>query len=446
MNRLLAVQEDESLSIKDKKFIYFKSLLWMMLPSMIWSIAFGNIYVCIEPLFFPYLQHRITSKFSFLIKLVWVFAFLISILSKWNIRPDSYYFYLFVVLAGAPLSVLLTCLVFCVVMSGFLFSNFYTNTSFKFKKYFFLFGIFLIFLKFVFSIGDYAPSFIRGAIITPSPFAIKTLLVYNSFQEKNFLGITEGPTFLNYVKNAEKLPKKMVLLIVESWGESEASLTSIKKKLLLDGIKVTGAGFSHYHGSTLQGEIRELCSQYIRLDSTTNLAAMVNNCAPVYMKKNGYEVIAVHGYDGMFYARDTVWKRLGIDHSYFQSDMSALKLCPGPFLGICDAEMIAYGINLMRKKDKIFLYMLSISSHEPVAFSMVGKQTRYFEAIASIGNSQIIARNAVGSLVEVLRKHTDLGCTEVYVVGDHQAPSEVNNGRFPENQVPYLRMSFHCDG
>lgn len=292
---------------------------------------------------------------------------------------------------------------------------------------------------------DAGSASLRKTIITPSPFAIRALFADDNFHEKIFLGKTTEPTFLNHIKGTEKMPQKLVLLVVESWGESQASLVSVKKRLQRDGVKVLASGFTDYHGSTMQGEIRELCSQYIRLDSDTNFSSVADNCAPEYMKNKGYKVFGLHGYQKMFYARDTVWKHLGIDNAYFQPDMQQLNTCPGPFAGICDEDMITYGIDLIRHEDKAFLYMLSLSSHEPVASSMLEAPTQYFRDIDAIGDSQIVARNAIGSMVAALSMSADQGCTEAYIVGDHQPPSAVNSEQLPANQVPYMRMSFHCN-
>lgn len=445
MSSLFTLQEDPFFSVQSEKIVYFRCFLWMLLPSIIWSFAFGKIYICIEPLFFPYLEKRLKPWLSLSIKSIWVFVFLISILASWNIRPSSYNFYFFTVIGGAPTSVLITCFLFMATMSLFVFSDIYRKTSLGFRKIALVIGVFFLILKSTMSMFDSGPAPIRKAIITPSPFAIKTLFFDDTSHEKNFLGKTIKPTFLNHIKGAGKMPSKMVLLVVESWGESQASLVSVKKRLQRNGVKVIDTGFTDYHGSTMQGEIRELCSQYIKLDSGTNFSSIADNCAPAYMKKKGYEVFGVHGYQKMFYARDTVWEHLGIDNAYFQPEMRQLKTCPGPFAGICDEDMITYGIDLIRHKNKALLYMLSLSSHEPVASSMLESPTQYFRDIDAIGDSQIVARNSIGSMVAVLSMSADLGCTEAYVVGDHQPPSAVNSEQLPANQVPYMRMSFHCN-
>ncbi|MDX8120283.1 hypothetical protein SKZ59_00735 [Janthinobacterium sp. GMG2] len=444
MSSPYTLQEDRFLSLQSKKFVYVRCFLWMLLPSIIWSFAFGRIYICIEPLFFPYMEKRLKPWLSLLIKTVWFFVFLISILANWNIRPNAYNFYFFTVMGNAPTPVLVTCFLFVAVMSFFVFSDIYRRSSLGFRKFALIIGVFLLILKSIMSMFDVGPTSLRKAIITPSPFAIKTLFLDDISSDKNFLGKTAEPTFLNHIKGAEKMPQKMVLMVVESWGESQASLVSVKKRLQRDGVKVLDSGFTDYHGSTMQGEIRELCSQYIKLDSGTNFSSVADNCVPAYMKNKGYEVFGVHGYQKMFYARDTVWKHLGIDNAYFQPEMRQLNTCPGPFAGICDEDMITFGIELIRHEDKAFLYMLSLSSHEPVASSMLETPTQYFRDIDAIGDSQIVARNAIGSMVATLSMSTDMGCTEAYIVGDHQPPSAVNSEQLPANQVPYMRMSFHC--
>lgn len=445
MSSPFTLQEDRFISLQSRKFIYFRYFLWMLIPSIIWSFAFGRAYICIEPLFFPYLEKKLNPWISLSLKGAWVFVFSVSILANWNIRPSSYRFYFFVAIGSAPTPVLITCLLFAITMSFFVFSDIYKKTSLDLRKFSIVIGIFLLLLKFAQSIFDVGPASIRKTIITPSPFAIKTLFIDDAPHEKILFGKTTEPTFLNHIESEGKMPSKMILLVIESWGESQVSLVSFKKQLQRDGVKLIDTGFTYYYGSTMQGEIRELCSQYIRLDSDTNFSSIADHCAPKYMKNKGYKVFGLHGYQKMFYARDTVWKHLGFDNAYFLPEMKQLKICPGPFAGICDEDMIRYGINLIRNEDKTFLYMLSLSSHEPVASSMLKSPTQYFRDINAIDDSQIVARNAIGSMITALNMNTELGCTEAYVVGDHQPPSAVNSGQLPPNQVPYMRMSFHCN-
>lgn len=445
MSSIFTLQEKPLFSTCSDKFTYIRCVLWMLLPSLIWSFAFGSIYVCVEPLFFPYLEKRFKSWVSFAIKFVWIFIFLVSILSNWNIRPSSYEFYLFTVLGNSPAPILIICFLFFLVMFFFLYSDAYRKTSLGFRRIEFFIGIFLISLKGILLVLNVGVSEVRNKIITPSPFAIKTLISDNFFNKENSLGKTSEPTFLNHVKSESSMPAKMVLMIVESWGESHGSLVAVEKKLKSRGVKVLKSGFTDYHGSTMQGEIRELCSEYIQFDASTNFSAMADSCAPAYMKNKGYEVFGVHGYQKMFYARDSVWKSLGIDHAYFQPELSKLKTCPGPFRGICDEDMINFGVDLIRQQDMAFLYMLSLSSHEPIASGMPEASVQYFQDMEKIGDSQLVARNAIGFLVDTLSASTELGCTEAYVVGDHQPPSAVNSGQLSEGLVPYIRMSFHCE-
>lgn len=444
MNSFFSYKESPHVYFFSGKTVYIRCFLWLLLPSIVWSFAFGSFYFCAEPFVFPYLEKRINPKFSFGLKVLWIFIFLIAMLASWNIHPAAYHFYFSILTGEVPFQVVVACIVFVFLMCIFLYLTPYRETSTGFKKNIMAVGVFFIFLKFMMPFFDQGDSLIKKNIIASSPFVVKMLLLDAQTNDKKFLGSTNSPTFLNHLTSAREIPAKIVLLVVESWGESEASLSEVQKSIRHDGVNIIEAGFTDYHGSTLQGEVRELCSQYIKLDARPNFSSFHENCAPAYMKRKGYEVLGLHGYLQMFYARKSVWKELGITNAYFQKNLSQLKTCPGRFSGICDEELIRYGIDLISEKNKAFLYMLSLSSHEPVASSMLDTPTQYFRSIHAASESQIVARNAVGTLVAALSNKPQLGCTQAYVVGDHQPPSMGNSDQLRAHQVPYILMSFHC--
>lgn len=446
MNVFSAYKESPHFSFLSGKAVYIRCLLWLLLPSVIWSFVFGGFYFCAEPFVFPFIEKRLNPKVSFGLKILWIFVFLIAMLASWNIYPAAYHFYFLILMGGAPLQVVFACCIFVFLMCIFLFSAPYRETSAGFKKSILVIGGCFIFMKFMMPILGQSDGMIRRNIIASSPFVFKVLVLDAQSKDNKFLGPTNAPTFLNHLTSAREVPAKIVLMVVESWGESQASLSEVKKNIAQNGGNIIEAGFTDYHGSTLQGEVRELCSQYIKLDARPNFSSFSGDCAPAYMKKKGYEVLGLHGYLQMFYARKSVWKELGIDNSYFRTDLNQLKTCPGRFSGVCDEELIRYGVDLIAGKDKVFLYMLSLSSHEPVASSMLHMSTQYFQNISAVNESQIVARNAVGTLVAALSNKPQLGCTEAYVVGDHQPPSMGNSDQLQAHQVPYIRMSFNCHG
>jgi len=444
MNLFFASKKLPQVYLFSEKTVYIRCSLWLLLPSVIWSFVFGGFYFCAEPFIFPYLERRLNAKVSFLLKIIWIFIFLIAMLASWNIYPAAYHFYFLILMGGAPLQVVLACLSFVFLMCIFLCSAPYRETSVGLKKNIMLIGGCFIFLKFIMPVLGQGDSMIRRNIIASSPFVVKILLLDVKSKDGEFLGPTNAPTFLNHLTSAQDVPAKVVLLVVESWGESQASLSEVKQIILRDGVNIVDVGFTDYHGSTLQGEVRELCSQNIKLDAHPNFSSFSGSCAPAYMKKKGYEIFGLHGYLKMFYARKSVWNELGIRNAYFRTDLNQLKTCPGRFSGICDEELIKHGIDLIDGKNKAFLYMLSLSSHEPVASSMLDVPMQYFRNIHAVSDSQIVARNAVGALVSALNNKPQLGCTEAYVVGDHQPPSMGNSDQLQAHQVPYIRMSFHC--
>lgn len=444
MNLFIASENSSHVSLFFSRTVYIRCFLWLLLPSVIWSFVFGGIYFCAEPFIFPYLERRIHPKLSFLVKILWIFVFLIAMLASWNIYPTAYHFYFSILIGGVPPQVMVACLVFVFLMCVFLCSTPYRETSIGFRKNVMLVGGCFIFLKFMMPFIGQDGNIIKRNIIASTPFVAKMFVLDVKSKDGEFLGPTSAPTFLNHLTIAKELPNKVVLLVVESWGESQTSLSEVRKNILHDGVNIVEAGFTDYHGSTLQGEVRELCSQYIELTARPNFSSFSSACAPAYMKRKGYEIFGLHGYQQMFYARKSVWKQLGINNAYFRADLMQLKTCPGRFSGICDEDLIKYGIDSIGGGNKAFLYMLSLSSHEPVASPMLDMSTQYFRNIHAVSDSQIVARNAVGALVSALINKPQLGCTEAYVVGDHQPPSMGNSGLLQAHQVPFIRMTFHC--
>jgi hypothetical protein len=230
-------------------------------------------------------------------------------------------------------------------------------------------------------------------------------------------------------------------MVVESWGESANSLQQIANGLQDHGVKVVKFGFSAYQGATLQGEIRELCSQQIQLRNDFLLSDLRSECAPAYFARMGYRVLGMHGYKKEFYSRDLIWEKLGTAERYFDSDLKSLKRCAGPFSGVCDTNLIRYGTHLASGPEKTFLYLMTLSSHEPLPSPEVDADARYFADIETVTTTQVVARNAIASLVAELDSNSHGPCTLAYVVGDHQPPSRRTKCRSSQFRSTAARRS-----
>ena len=84
---------------------------------------------------------------------------------------------------------------------------------------------------------------------------------------------------------------------------------------------------------------------------------------PKIFKKNGYEIIGLHTYDGNFFNRKDVYKILGFDKFICAEDMKDAELA-GCF--ISDKYFTDQIIDVLEKKDKpIFLYGITMENHYP---------------------------------------------------------------------------------
>jgi hypothetical protein len=297
------------------------------------------------------------------------------------------------------------------------------------------------------------------AIVTPatgnwhqyliSPITVATRLLSEDIRKNQAESVegTPGETFNTFLRHEKNLPPKIILMVVESWGETRPALARVARELRGNGLDVVKAGFTVFQGSTLSGEFRELCSKYILPTDGLQDKFSSLDCAPALLSRKGYEVWGVHGYDSDFYARKTFWHRFGLLHRVFRDELNGLERCAGPFNGVCDDALIKKGIELVdANKGLSFLYLLTLSSHEPLASGMLEKRGDHFGSIEVAHPTQVVTRRAISTLVDELKSRKDYPCTLAYVVGDHQPPSASSkHDIFPSNLVPYIAFSYNCN-
>jgi hypothetical protein len=430
-------------SSRKKSLLTFAYGAHVLLPSLIWSVVFHGFFICIEPLFFVLLEGRLRTNIIRVMKTLWCGLFIIGLLATWNIPPHSYRFYLDVVLLSSPAVVLLGLASIVALLTVFVFGSGAGTSSRVSCRTQLIAGSVLLILKLMLAWGVVISNPLRQALVTPAQTADK-VIIRSIISKPGSSGPISGPTFFNFVKSQTTTPPKIVLMVVESWGESANSLQQIANGLQDHGVKVVKFGFSAYQGATLQGEIRELCSQQIQLRNDFLLSDLRSECAPAYFARMGYRVLGMHGYKKEFYSRDLIWEKLGTAERYFDSDLKSLKRCAGPFSGVCDTNLIRYGTHLASGPEKTFLYLMTLSSHEPLPSPEVDADARYFADIETVTTTQVVARNAIASLVAELDSNSHGPCTLAYVVGDHQPPSAAAAGVLEADKVPFIAVSFNC--
>ena len=420
-------------------------ILWLLSPSLLWSVVFHDIALCVDPFLMQLLERRLSSRSIWLIRLAWMLAFFVAVLEVWNIAPQSYSFYLREALPYSPPSVLFCIGAALVVLLGFAAYRGINFLSRSRSYLLFTVGVALLMLKLVFQqVGMTDPIHAKSQAAKVAFMGYKLM----SGDRAERIEGTPERTFNSYIRAQEQLPKKVILMVIESWGERPDELRKISAEMQSEKLQVLKAGFATYQGGTLNGEFRELCSHYVPPDSSID-AMTDSECVPGKLGQMGYDVVGMHGYDKAFYARATFWRRFGISRELFKDSLHDLRRCAGAFDGVCDAAIIRRGVELLNSDtNKRFVYVLTLSSHEPLGLRAFDEpKAPFFQDIPVLHPTQIVTRHAISDLIVELGRTRDKSCTLAYVVGDHQPPSgAARHDLFVENQVPFIAFKANCGG
>jgi hypothetical protein len=433
--------------MQNKHFAQYHALLWLIVPSVIWTVGLHTPTFCGDPFIIQAIDRRLNRKLAISLRVIWILCFAVALLQSWNISPGTYSFYFHEALPFSPTSVLaslalggLMLTLFVLVLNTRALPSVCSNFLLGIGVTVFVTKIVIVTLV----VAPYIQQYARFPSITIARLGINVL-------KPNVLSSvapTPDLTFNSFLSVEKPLPKKLVLMLVESWAESPASLRKIDDEIRKNGFEAVRSGFTTFKGGTLSGEFRELCSQYLLPTDGLREASRNFDCAPRSLSKLGYEAIGIHGFDKSFYARATFWERFGFVRGMFREHFTASQYCPGAFDGVCDDNLIHRGISVLAAdRQPRFVYMLTLSSHEPLEQTLLQRRGTYFETVEAVHPTQVVARHAISDLMVELKAQKNLGCALVHVVGDHQPRAGLNASMgFPLHQVPYLTLSYHCPG
>jgi len=422
-----------------------KYAIWILTPSVVFSLAFKGIFICADPFFFPLLERYVKQSYMTIGKVIWLVLFAISLFYGWNISPRSYYFFVSEALLYSPPTVLVEVLAFVLVL-GLMIFYIPKNSSNKMLSLVIpALGLVFVLLKALSlqfdTLQQYTGISVRSSVVTDVRAASEGFPIKAAAKNDE---MSVGQSYFNKKKLQPVASVNEVLMLVESWGEKSGTLESMVGEINRSGIKVAQYGFVPYSGSTLNAEFRELCSKNVTLTGSVSDTESPLLCAPSYLKERGYRVFGFHGYSGRFYARNIMWKRFGIESRNFLNDASGRDSCRGIFVGSCDSSLIKAGLDNLDDRTPTFVYLLTLSSHEPVWQSLLSHDATYFGTIPAVADAQIVARNAVSSLITQVMNKRFHACTSIYIVGDHQPPSVAERGVFEKNRVPFIQLQANC--
>lgn len=262
------------------------------------------------------------------------------------------------------------------------------------------------------------------------------------------------------------LPKKVLFVVVESWGRPTNELeyeiqtqgfTSNKN------IEILREGVIDYEGGTVQAELRELCAitpiSYAFSHIPANFAT---RCLPFKLSSQGYRTVALHAAHSGMYARDAWYPIIGFEESYFYNKpLVEVRKCKS-FPGFCDVELIPSVISKIGREEKIFFYWMTLNSHMPYDPADLSSKDdsvcRRLDILNSSRCHQFLLVKDLFDHLGVELSSPGLEGIEVVLVGDHNPPfitfmpdmdralgvlkteSYEFDKQFIANKVPYLHL------
>jgi len=259
----------------------------------------------------------------------------------------------------------------------------------------------------------------------------------------------------------DSLPPRVVLVVLESWGRLlDPTLDSLATMGLdtagLDSLYRVERGEAPQYGSTVKGELRELCrgrSGSVRPDVAL---LPVAQCLPELFDARGYRTMAFHGFLPEFFDREDWWPGLGFDSVEFRDDIATAlgtrRMCGGAFEGICDTDVARLlGRELSRpdtagRPRRLFLYWLTLNAHPPYN-RFPGDRKPVWCASGGPAKTDKVCSfmawndQALSAITKIAVDHAD-GRTAWILVGDHPTPFDSPRERalVEPDSVPFVRL------
>jgi hypothetical protein len=225
--------------------------------------------------------------------------------------------------------------------------------------------------------------------------------------------------------------RSALLILVESFGlHSNPAVHAWLERQLWDADvalryrKIDGQ--VPFHGSTTNGELRELCGMagsYRKVGTAQETLA----CLPQALDELGWTTTGLHGFSQAMFLRSLWWPRTGLQHLDFAEQLLAAESprCGGAFAGACDADVIGKGFAIARSPRQ-FAYVLTLNSHLPIKPGVLPDELRGICASERIEDADCQFVSILGNMLRAVRQGMkDAPASNVPLVvmaGDHAPP------------------------
>jgi hypothetical protein len=246
---------------------------------------------------------------------------------------------------------------------------------------------------------------------------------------------------------AALLPDKIVLIVVESLSvpRSDTNLLGMLTPLKsLEGRYEIESGTLEWFGSTLRGEIRELCWRNLEGWNFGELPPSL----PLVLKKAGYESSLFHGFFGSMYNRDKQYPHLGFDRLTFLDQMQAtdnVPLAGALFRGAKDGYVAGLVHSELSKPGRRFVHWMTLSGHTPIDMDYAREVSVHSLKDSGMPDSvwaHYEIRDNVFRLIAKIAADESIGNCDFIIVGDHPVPFSNPAARawFCEHTIPYVLL------
>jgi phosphoglycerol transferase MdoB-like AlkP superfamily enzyme len=265
----------------------------------------------------------------------------------------------------------------------------------------------------------------KGIVRTPRPF--------------------QGASMASVLSDPGNWRPRMLSVSIESWGEpidpADARLLRQALTAPLKGrYRVVEVRLQPYRGSTLEGEVRELCA--LELDGIPRRPADMKwfrDCLPVRLAAAGWDTSGWHGNAGSFYRRSTIYPALGFGEQQFFETMAprTARLCRFLFVGICDRDALALAVDWLGARPRGFAHVMSLDTHlplPPTKGSCPSGRRAYCDYLDGVRNSLQATADALATAPQ--------GPDILFVYGDHAPPflDADERGLFRPGVVPFVQL------
>jgi phosphoglycerol transferase MdoB-like AlkP superfamily enzyme len=245
--------------------------------------------------------------------------------------------------------------------------------------------------------------------------------------------------------------ENVVLVMVESLGEARdpALANWIEQPLLSGDISKrysVSRGTVEFEGSTVFGELRELCGlRGVGMRMAELQTSQTGGCLPAKLNARGYETVSIHGVTSAMFRRSEWYPRLGFQRMIFPENWPRKdpNFCNAQFHGICDLDGAgAVRDELLAATRPEFVYWLTIESHVQLDSAERKPSAGDCKNIeAEVCQMVTTQRNVLTEIAKIVLDPA-LKPTRFVVVGDHSPPYMLRRRRdlFAQKLVPWMEL------